>query len=129
MTDIIDKVGRASIEGHDKNRLPAEKDQLVASLWIGMQRTPDGMSQRLQKLMLEGQPLKLMDLDDYIDAVKPVANDPIQQADLAALEFVAARLGSEVMAMRIGRQIFAALRKKRALPTGKSARDPSNKTA
>lgn len=59
--------------------------------------------------------------------MKPVANDPIQQADLAALEFVAARLGSEVMAMRIGRQIFAALRKKRALPTEKSAREPSNK--
>ena len=80
------------------------------------------MSQRVLKLVLKGQPLKIMELDEFIDAVKPVANDPIQQANVAALEFVAARLGSEVMAMRIGRQIFDALRKKRALPTGKSAR-------
>lgn len=115
MMGIIAHIVQAAAEGHDNSRLETEMDRLVASVWIGLQKTPDGLSKRLQQLVLTGQKLKIMDVDDFIDAVKSVSGDPVQQADVAALELVAARLGSEMMAMRIGRKIFEELRESRAL--------------
>lgn len=119
MMDTMARIVRASAEGHDEARLQAEKDRLIAGLWISLQTTPDGMSRRLQQLILTGQKLKALEVDDFIEAVKPAANNPSLRADLAALEFVAARLGSDRMAMRIGRQIFEALRKRRPLSAGR----------
>ena len=115
-TKTIARAIRASIHGHDEVRLSAEKDDLVIALWLGVPETPPSISTRLQRLILEGQSLKILDVEDLIDALRPVAKaQPNLQADLLALEFVAGRLGSVTCAMRVGRRMFEELQARPAL--------------
>lgn len=115
-TSIIARAIRASTQGHDPVRLNAEKDGLVVALWLGVPETPSTVSSRLQRLILSGQSLKVLDVEDLIDAMRPVADArPNLQADLVALEFVAGRLGSVTCAMRVGRRLMEELQARPAL--------------
>ena len=94
----------------DKPALERLRAEQIASLH---RRIGDALplSPRLARLVNDPASLKEMDADDLIDAFATVIDqdDVLLQGELLGLTVTTARLGSVLMAMRLGRKLFQEL--------------------
>ncbi len=96
----------ASNERHDPPALSVRMAGQITSITRQLQRAPD-LSPRLQHLVQEPARLKWMDAEDLVDALRKVIDedDEILQVELLSLTLTVARLGSILLAMRLGRLV------------------------
>ncbi len=108
--EIRDHIMEAIANQLDKPALERLRAEQIASLH---RRVGDALplSPRLERLVNDPASLKEMDADDLIGAFATVIDqdDVLLQGELLALTVTAARLGSVLMAMRLGRKLFQEL--------------------
>lgn len=108
--EIRDHIMEAIANRLDKPALERLQAEQIASLH---RRVGDALplSPRLERLVNDPASVREMDADDLIDAFATVIDqdDVLLQGELLALTVTAARLGSVLMAMRLGRKLFQEL--------------------
>lgn len=99
-------LNEASKEKHDPPALRVRMADQITSITRQVQRAPD-LSLRLQQQVQEPARMKWMDAEDLVDALRKVIDedDEILQVELLSLTLTVARLGSVVLAMRLGRLV------------------------
>ena len=101
----------ASNEQHDEPTLRTRMADQAISVQRGLTRPLD-LPPRLQRLMENPAQLKWGDAEDLVDALGGAIdeNDVILQNELLALTITVARLGSVLLAMRLGRKVIEEMR-------------------
>ena len=108
--EIRDHIMEAIANRLDKPALERLQAEQIASLH---RRVGDALplSPRLERLVNDPASVREMDADDLIDTFATVIDqdDVLLQGELLVLTVTAARLGSVLMAMRLGRKLFQEL--------------------
>lgn len=108
---VVELLVEASNEKHDEPSLRVRMNDQIVSLLNQVSRSPN-LTARLSRLLENPAQLKWLDAEDVVDAIGGVidADDERLQTELLALTVTVARLGSVLMAMRLGRKAIEEMR-------------------
>lgn len=103
----LDLLLAASNEQHDEATLRVRMANQAISLRNRITKPLD-LQLRLQRLMEHPAQLKWMDAEDLVDVLREAIDedDDVLQSELLALTVTVARLGSVLLAMRLGRRVI-----------------------